>query len=131
MVVQNICDLNRSARAIGTGELLSKKSFRTPIEPGTVGLGHATSSCPASVCLANTAAQHFGLGFLVVNGWILSNPSFSGYPGMQAYLPKQQLSIAVSVTTAPKSPQGNSARPLLNPPPWPPDSHSSKADGSS
>ncbi|MFD9408688.1 serine hydrolase domain-containing protein [Streptomyces sp. NPDC059989] len=110
VLVQNICDLDRSARATGTGELVSEKSFRTQIDPGTVGLGRATPSCPASVCLANTAAHHFGLGVLVVNGWILTNPSFSGYAAIGAYLPAEGLSIAVSVTMGPKSPEGNSAQ---------------------
>ncbi|MFD9337430.1 serine hydrolase domain-containing protein [Streptomyces sp. NPDC060028] len=111
VLVQNICDLDRSARAIGTGELVSAKSFRTQLDPGTVGLGHATSSCPASVCLlTNTAAHHFGLGVIVVNGWILTNPSFSGYAAIQAYLPPKKLSISVTVTKGPKSPEGNSAQ---------------------
>ncbi|MFD7630302.1 serine hydrolase domain-containing protein [Streptomyces sp. NPDC059851] len=110
VLVQDICDLERSARAVGTGELLSPKYFRTQLDPGTVGLGKATPSCPASVCLANTQARHFGLGVIVVNGWILTNPSFSGYAAVQAYLPARQLSIAVSVTQGPKSPEGNSAQ---------------------
>ncbi|MFD9357156.1 serine hydrolase domain-containing protein [Streptomyces sp. NPDC060031] len=111
VLVQDICDLDRSARAVGTGELVSAESFRTQLDPGTVGLGHATSSCPASVCLlTNTAAHHFGLGVIVVNGWILTNPSFSGYAAIQAYLPPKKLSISVTVTKGPKSPEGNSAQ---------------------
>ncbi|MET9699946.1 serine hydrolase domain-containing protein [Streptomyces sp. NPDC006529] len=110
VLVQNICDLDRSARAIGTGELVSAKSFKTQLDPGTTGLGHATSTCPATVCLlTNTAAHHFGLGVLVVNDWILTNPSFSGYAAIQAYLPAAELAISVTVTQGPKSPQGNSA----------------------
>ncbi|MFC9294084.1 serine hydrolase domain-containing protein [Streptomyces sp. NPDC057011] len=111
VLVQNICDLDRSARAIGTGELVSAKSFRTQLDPGTIGLGHATSTCPAAVCqLTNTAAHHFGLGVIVVNGWILTNPSFSGYAAIAAYLPAQKLSVSVTVTKGPKSPEGNSAQ---------------------
>ncbi|MER5726761.1 serine hydrolase domain-containing protein [Streptomyces sp. NPDC002138] len=111
VLVQNICDLDRSAHAVGTGELLSAKSFKTQLDPGTIGLGHATSSCPASVCLlANTATHHFGLGVLIADGWILTNPSFSGYAGIQAYLPAQKLAISVTVTQGPKSPAGNSAQ---------------------
>ncbi|WP_411104099.1 serine hydrolase domain-containing protein [Streptomyces sp. cmx-4-9] len=109
VLVQDICDLERSARAIGTGELLSGQSFRTQLNPGTVGLGHATSTCAASVCLANTEARHFGLGVIVVDDWILTNPSFGGYAAIQAYLPSQHLSIAVTVTKGPKSPEHNSA----------------------
>lgn len=111
VLVQDICDLDRSARGVGTGKLLSAGSFRTQLDPGTVGLGHATPSCPASVCLlTNTAARHFGLGVIVVDGWILTNPSFSGYAAIQAYLPARKLAISVSVTKGPKSPEGNSAQ---------------------
>ncbi|WP_327256975.1 serine hydrolase domain-containing protein [Streptomyces sp. NBC_01244] len=111
VLVQNICDLDRSARAVGTGELLSAKSFKTQLDPGTIGLGHPTASCPDTVCLlTNTQAHHFGLGVIVVNGWILTNPSFSGYAAIQAYLPAEKLAISVTVTQGPKSPAGNSAQ---------------------
>ncbi|MEV7526294.1 serine hydrolase domain-containing protein [Streptomyces sp. NPDC091371] len=113
VLVQNICDLDRSARGIGTGELLTPKSFKTQLNPGTIGLGHATATCPATVCqLTNTEAHHFGLGLIVVNGWILTNPSFSGYAAVQAYLPAEKLAISVTVTQGPKSPAGNSAQPI-------------------
>ncbi|MFD7256680.1 serine hydrolase domain-containing protein [Streptomyces sp. NPDC059874] len=111
VLVQNICDLDRSARAIGTGELLSEKSFKTQLDPGTIGLGHATSTCPASICqLTNTKARHFGLGVIIDDDWILTNPSFSGYAAIQAYLPADKLAISVTVTQGPKSPAGNSAQ---------------------
>ncbi|MFE4638551.1 serine hydrolase domain-containing protein [Streptomyces sp. NPDC056773] len=111
VLVQDICDLDRSARGIGTGELLSAKSFKTQLDPGTIGLGHPTASCPDSVCLlTNTAAHHFGLGVIVVDDWILTNPSFSGYAAIQAYLPAEKLAISVTVTQGPKSPEGNSAQ---------------------
>ncbi|MBT2541773.1 beta-lactamase family protein [Streptomyces sp. ISL-44] len=110
VLTSNICDLERSGRAMGTGELLSPQAFKTQLDPGTVGLGRPTAGCPATVCLKNTAAEHFGLGVIVVNGWILQNPSFSGYAAMQAYLPAERLSIAVSVTKGPKTPEGNQAQ---------------------
>lgn len=111
VLVQNICDLDRSARAIGTGELVSARSFKTQLDPGTIGLGRATSTCPATVCqLTNTQAHHFGLGVIVVNDWILTNPSFSGYAAIFAYLPAEKLAISVTVTQGPKSPEGNSAQ---------------------
>ncbi|MFE2163633.1 serine hydrolase domain-containing protein [Streptomyces sp. NPDC059447] len=113
VLVQNICDLDRSARGVGTGELLSAQSFKTQLDPGTIGLGHATATCPATVCLlTNTEAQHFGLGVIVLNGWTLTNPSFSGYAAVSAYLPAEKLAISVTVTQGPKSPAGNSAQPI-------------------
>jgi CubicO group peptidase (beta-lactamase class C family) len=110
VLTSDICDLARSAEAIGAGELLSRRSFRTQLDPGTVGLGRATATCPATVCLTNTRAHHFGFGVIVINGWILTNPSFSGYAAMQAYLPARRLSIAVTTTKGHRTPDGNTAQ---------------------
>lgn len=110
VLTTDICDLERSARAVGTGELLSEESFETQLDPGTVGLGGPKDGCPATVCLKNTPEAHFGFGVLVVNGWIEQNPSFSGYAALQAYLPAQKLAIAVSATKGPKTPEGNQAQ---------------------
>ncbi|MFJ8660160.1 hypothetical protein [Streptomyces sp. NPDC093795] len=77
--------------------------------PGTVGLGGATAKCPASICLKQTEAAHFGLGVLVINGWVLQNPSFSGYAAIQAYLPSKRLALAVSTTKTSTTPDGNTA----------------------
>lgn len=109
VITTDICDLARSARAVGSGELLSPRSYRTLLNPGTVGLGGATATCPATICLKQTEAAHFGLGVLVVGGWIAQNPSFSGYAAIQAYLPSERLAIAVSTTKTAKTPDGNTA----------------------
>ncbi|MFG2639437.1 serine hydrolase domain-containing protein [Streptomyces sp. NPDC048370] len=109
VITTDVCDLARSAQAVGSGELLSPRSYRTLLNPGTVGLGHATATCPATICLTQTEAAHFGLGVLVVNGWVVQNPSFSGYAAIQAYLPSKRLAIAVSSTKTANSPEGNNA----------------------
>ncbi|MGW4703344.1 serine hydrolase domain-containing protein [Streptomyces sp. NPDC004285] len=109
VITTDICDLATSARAIGSGELLSPRSYRTLLNPGTVGLGGASPTCPASICLKQTEAKHFGLGVIVVNGWVLQNPSFSGYAAIQAYLPSKRLAIAVSSTKTATTPDGNTA----------------------
>ncbi|MGX1881025.1 serine hydrolase domain-containing protein [Streptomyces sp. NPDC055287] len=109
VITTHICDLARSAQAIGSGELLSPRSYRTLLNPGTVGLGGATKTCPATICLKQTEAKHFGFGVIVVNGWILQNPSFSGYAAIQAYLPSERLAIAVSATKTADTPEGNMA----------------------
>ncbi|GAA5022084.1 hypothetical protein GCM10025734_77950 [Kitasatospora paranensis] len=101
----DVCDLARSAQAIGDGELLSRRSFKVQLDPGTVGLGTPTATCPADVCLHNTEAKHFGLGIIVSNSWVVQNPSFSGYAAIQAYLPQQKLAIAVSSTKNPGTPE--------------------------
>ncbi|MFE2430843.1 serine hydrolase domain-containing protein [Streptomyces sp. NPDC059373] len=110
VLTSNICDLARSAQAIGAGELLSRHSHKVQLSPGTVGLGKATATCPASVCLPMTAARHYGVAVVVLNGWIVQNPSFYGYAAIQAYLPAQKLSIAVSTTLTRTSPGGNTAQ---------------------
>ncbi|MFF3322289.1 serine hydrolase domain-containing protein [Streptomyces sp. NPDC002889] len=110
VLTSNICDLARSARGIGSGELLSRRAFKVQVNPGTVGLGRRTSSCPASVCLPNTEAMHFGVGVIVLKDWIVQNPSFAGYAAIQAYLPAERLSIAVSTTVGRKSPGTNTAQ---------------------
>ncbi|WP_405859758.1 beta-lactamase family protein [Streptomyces sp. NBC_00090] len=110
VITTHICDLAGSARAIGSGELLSPRSYRTLLDPGTVGLGGATAKCPASICLKQTEAKHFGFGVIVINGWVLQNPSFSGYAAIQAYLPSERLAIAVSATKTATTPDGNMAQ---------------------
>ncbi|MGW7054927.1 serine hydrolase domain-containing protein [Streptomyces sp. NPDC054887] len=109
VITTHICDLARSAEGIGSGELLSPRSYRTLLNPGTVGLGGATKTCPATVCVKQTKARHFGLGVLVVNGWVIQNPSFSGYGAVKAYHPSKRIAIAVSATKTPKTPEGNMA----------------------
>lgn len=114
VVTTHICDLARSAQAIGSGELLSRSAFREQLDPGTVGLGGPTATCPATVCLVNTEAKHYGLGVLVLNGWIVQNPSFSGYAAVQAYLPAERLAIAVATTKGEGTPDGNTAETITD-----------------
>jgi D-alanyl-D-alanine carboxypeptidase len=110
VLTQDICDLARSGQAVGSGELLSRRSFRTQLNPGTVGLGHPTALCPATVCLPMTEDFHFGIGVVVRNGWVVQNPSFSGYAAVMAYEPHRRLSIAVSTTVGRDAPAGNNAQ---------------------
>ncbi|MFJ7589274.1 serine hydrolase domain-containing protein [Streptomyces sp. NPDC097617] len=110
VLTTHICDLARSAEAVGTGELLSPQSFKVQLDPGTVGLGGNTPGCPAKDCFRQLPARHFGYGVIVQNGWIQSNPSFAGYAAIQAYLPSEHLAIAVSTTVGPKAPEDNTAQ---------------------
>ncbi|MFD3943889.1 serine hydrolase domain-containing protein [Streptomyces sp. NPDC058579] len=105
----DICDLARSAAAIGSGELLSPSSYRQLLDPGTVGLGHETSICPATVCLANTEATHYGMGVVVLGDWISQHPLFFGYSASMDYLPSERLAIAVSTTQGPAASDGHTA----------------------
>ncbi|WP_380283009.1 serine hydrolase domain-containing protein [Kitasatospora purpeofusca] len=110
VLATDICDFGRSIEAVGTGALLSPESFRTQLNPGTVGLPGPADGCPEDVCLLQTEARHFGLGVIVSDGWILSNPSFSGYAAIEAYQPDTRLTVAVSTTKGCDSPDGNTAQ---------------------
>jgi D-alanyl-D-alanine carboxypeptidase len=97
-MVTDIRDLATSARAIGTGELVSEKSHEEQIAPSIVGLGGATDTCPKSVCFEQQPSRYFGIGTVVQGGWVLQNPLFFGFGGVQAYLPSEDLAIAAEAT---------------------------------
>ncbi|WP_406197512.1 beta-lactamase family protein [Kitasatospora sp. NBC_01560] len=111
VLTTHICDLARSAEAIGAGQLLSEHAYRTQLDPGTVGLPGPTRTCPDTVCLPgfNTEERHFGLGVTVVNGWVIQNPSFAGYAAVQAYLPADRIAVAVTSTKDCDAPAGNNS----------------------
>ncbi|MER7755330.1 serine hydrolase domain-containing protein [Kitasatospora sp. NPDC097643] len=105
----DICDLARSAVGIGAGELLSPAGYQQLLNPGTVGLGHATDTCPEDVCIAQTEATHYGMGLLVLDDWVSQHPLFFGYSASQDYLPCEHLAIAVSTTNGPNAPASHNA----------------------
>src|SRR5215217_2305463 len=98
VMITDIRDLATSARAIGTGELVSSESHEEQIGPSVVGLGVPTDACPKSVCVEQLPTAHFGIGTVVLGGWVLQNPEFYGYGAVQAYLPSEDLAIATAAT---------------------------------
>jgi D-alanyl-D-alanine carboxypeptidase len=98
VMITDIHDLATSARAIGTGELVSEKSHKEQVGPSLVGMGGPTKKCPEGVCVEQTSGFHYGIGTFMVGGWVLQNPSFSGWGALQAYLPEKDLAIAASAT---------------------------------
>jgi D-alanyl-D-alanine carboxypeptidase len=90
--------LASSARAIGTGELVSPESHEEQVGPALVGLGGPTKICPETVCRKQLPTAYYGIGTVVLGGWVLQNPAFFGYGGVQAYLPKEDLAIATEAT---------------------------------
>jgi D-alanyl-D-alanine carboxypeptidase len=101
VMITDIDDLATSARAMGTGELVSSKSYEEQLAPTTVGLGDAPDNCPKSACSSFVKQQstaYFGLGNVVLGGWVLQDPQFSGYGAVQAYLPSEDLAIAAAAT---------------------------------
>ncbi|MCF2533122.1 serine hydrolase domain-containing protein [Yinghuangia soli] len=105
----DICDLARSAEAIGAGELLSPAAYQQLLNPGTVGLGTPTEKCPATLCIAQTQNTHYGMGVLVLGDWVSQHPLFFGYSATQNYLPCARLAIAVSTTQNPGAQGGHTA----------------------
>jgi hypothetical protein len=85
-------------RALGTGELVSSESHEEQIGPSLVGLGVPTDTCPKSVCREQVPTAYFGIGTVVLGGWVMQKPQFFGYGGVQAYLPSEDLAIAAEAT---------------------------------
>jgi D-alanyl-D-alanine carboxypeptidase len=93
-MTSNLGDMGRWASALGTGELLSPKSHQLQVGNVNVGLG------------PNTPEHHYGLGALVVNGWILSNPQLVGYAGVAGYLPSKKITVVAFATVDSDAPVG-------------------------
>lgn len=89
IMTSNIFDMERSARLIGRGSLISKRAFQAMLAPTTAGMGPWT------------ADRYYGLGIVVSNGWLVQNPQFHGWGGVMAYFPEDAVSIAVVSTKLP------------------------------
>jgi CubicO group peptidase (beta-lactamase class C family) len=96
----NIDDLITSAVAIGTGELLSKRSYREMTDSKLIGFGEQLPGCEPS-CFPQTNIYNFGLGVVKSGSWILQDPLLSGLGVMMAYLPSEKVSIAIAATLRP------------------------------
>jgi hypothetical protein len=91
ILTSDICDLEISARAVGTGRLLSERARREILDPGTVGLGGPTSTCPDR-CPAHVA---------------LRRPRQPGHP---APAPSSLFRIRVRIRTVPGIAESRRAR---------------------
>ncbi len=91
-----IADMIRSAKAMGTGALISKEASRERFAPITAGL----AGIPAPQF---DDSFYYGLGVLVLNGWQFQNPDINGYASISAYLPSRKMALAVSVTRGPSA----------------------------
>lgn len=109
VVTSTVCDLVVSARAIGSGELLDEASYDALVAPVAVELGPPPASCPEGVCREQTPEQYYGLGVRVAGGWVLQAPLFGGAGGVHAYLPDEDLAVAIQAVTGPGSEPGNPA----------------------
>jgi CubicO group peptidase (beta-lactamase class C family) len=96
----DIADLTRTAIGIGSGRLLTRRSYREQIDPH-IGFGHPQPGCER--CTTLNRVYGYGIGVVRNGGWILQNPLFSGYAAIESYLPSQRISIALAVTFKPSS----------------------------
>lgn len=97
VIATDICDLVASAEAVGTGELLEPASFELMIAPDTADLAPPPSTCP--LCRQFDEEQYYGLGVIVRAGWIHQTPLFGGAGAVHAYLPSEELAVAVVAVT--------------------------------
>ncbi|MEZ5159194.1 MAG: serine hydrolase domain-containing protein [Candidatus Nanopelagicales bacterium] len=92
----NIYDMARSARSVGTGQLLSTKSYRAMTQPRLLGFGHKQDNCPT--CFQQSIGYNYGLGIVRTGDWLIQNPLLSGYGSTMAFLPGKDVAIAVATT---------------------------------
>jgi CubicO group peptidase (beta-lactamase class C family) len=92
----NISDMTASAIAIGTGTLLSEASHQAQIAPDLLGFGEFLEGC--ANCAPMTEGYTYGLGVVLRRGWLVQNPLFGGYSGIEAYQPEHRIAVAVATT---------------------------------
>jgi len=97
-----IDDMITTATEVGRGTLLSDTSYEAMTGPNLLGFGHAEPSCAPS-CFTQVEGYNFGLGVVRSGSWILQNPQLSGFSATEAYLPGEDVAIAVAVTYLPEA----------------------------
>jgi CubicO group peptidase (beta-lactamase class C family) len=95
-----IDDMATSAAKVGTGALLSKAGYQAMTGPSLLNFGKADPSC-APACREMTTELNFGLGVVRTGSWLVQAPSLGGYSESMAYLPSQNIAIAVVTTFLP------------------------------
>jgi hypothetical protein len=93
-----IDDMVTTAAKVGSGALLSPSSYEAMTGPNLLGFGHKQDNCAS--CITQAPAYNYGLGIVRSGSWLLQGPLLSGYGATEAYLPSQQVAIAVAVTFA-------------------------------
>jgi CubicO group peptidase (beta-lactamase class C family) len=96
----DITDLTRTAIGIGTGRLLTRRSYHQMIDPH-LGFGHPQPGCER--CTKFTRLYAYGIGVAINGSWVLQNPLFAGHAAIESYLPSKRISIALAVTFKPSS----------------------------
>lgn len=97
----DIVDLNATARAIGSGQLLKPESYQKMTTRDLIGKTSAVEGC--STCFEQSVGYSYGLGIVNSGNWVLQNPLFSGSAGAFGYHPPTRTAIAVAVTFEPEA----------------------------
>jgi len=95
-----ITDMATTAVAVGTGKLLSSKSFHEMTDSTLIGFGTPLPACAGS-CFTQVNGYNYGLGVVRSGSWQLQNPLLSGYSATEAYLPSKKVAVAVATTFLP------------------------------
>lgn len=103
VIATNICDMVTSARAIGTGRLLAPASFEAFTSDDSVEHQAPPAGCPESACREFPQGLIYALGVLVLNDWIVQTPLFGGQGSVHAYLPDDDLAVAMVAVTGKES----------------------------
>ena len=93
VVTSTICDMATSATRIMSGALLDQASSREAFTAPAATLQPPPASCTA--CIEFPAGTWYGLGVITSNGWVFQGPSFAGTSGIAAYLPADDLTVAL------------------------------------
>jgi CubicO group peptidase (beta-lactamase class C family) len=88
IMTSTVADIAKSARAVGTGRLVSKRALREMLAPVPVSMPFP----------AFNKDLYYGLGIIVSRGWQLQNPQLFGFTGVMGYLPSRRTSIALTTT---------------------------------
>ena len=86
-----IGDVVKSAKAMGRGTLLSRRSARERFAPYTADLPGFTRNL------------YYGLGVIIENTWAIQNPELNGYTAIQGWLPSKRMAVGLAVTKGPRA----------------------------
>ena len=89
-----------TAEAINSGRLLSAESYAKMVSPSLRGKTTPVAGCGHG-CFEQNIGYTYGLGIVISGDWVLQDPLFSGESAVDAYLPSQDVAIAVAVTYEP------------------------------
>ncbi len=108
IMTSTVGDIAKTARAIGTGRLISKPAQTERLAPVPV-------PQPFEGPPAFNQDLYYGLGIIVSYGWQLQNPQLFGFSGVMGYLPSRRISVALTTTMKKAAAEGvgNESQPLF------------------